>query len=110
VGELRLCRRRRATTDLAKKAGAAVFVEPRTFRHRRMAVFADTTGAAIGIWQPKTFNGAELANGAGSFAWTELNTVTSQLPRPSTQSVRLEANDMDMGGMSYTSGDLGTSR
>ena len=52
-----------ATTDLAKKAGATVFVERMDVSDiGRMAVFADETGAAIGVWQRKTFKGAELAN------------------------------------------------
>ena len=64
-----------ATVDLAKKAGAMVFVEPMDVSDiGRMAVFADPGGAVIGVWQPKTFTGAELANEAGAFAWNELNT------------------------------------
>ena len=50
-----------ATVELAKKAGAMVFVEPMDVSDiGRMAIFADPTGAAIGVWQPKTFIGAEL--------------------------------------------------
>ena len=52
-----------------------MFVEPMDVTDiGRMAVFADPEGAAIGVWQPKTFKGAELANEAGAFAWNELNT------------------------------------
>ena len=98
-----------ATADLAKKAGAAVFVEPMDVSDiGRMAVFADPTGAAIGIWQPKTFKGAELANEPGSFAWNELN--TRDLPAAKafyTEVFGWKANDMDMGGMSYTEWKLG---
>jgi hypothetical protein len=40
-----------------------VFVKPMDVGDiGRMAVFADPTGAALGIRQPKTFPGAELAN------------------------------------------------
>lgn len=39
-----------------------------------MAVFSDPTGAVCGIWQPGTFQGAELVNEAGSFGWNELGT------------------------------------
>ena len=64
-----------ATVDLAKKAGGMVFAEPMDVADiGRMAVFADPEGAVIGVWQPKTFKGAELANEAGAFAWNELNT------------------------------------
>jgi predicted enzyme related to lactoylglutathione lyase len=64
-----------ATTDLAKKAGATVFVEPMDVMDvGRMAVFADTTGAAIGLWQARAHIGADLANEPGAFCWNELQT------------------------------------
>jgi len=98
-----------ATVDLAKRAGATVFVDPMDVSDiGRMAVFADPTGAAIGVWQPKTFKGAELANEPGSFAWTELN--TRDLPAAKafyTEVFGWTANEMDMGGMSYTEWKLG---
>ncbi|HUC38453.1 MAG TPA: VOC family protein [Acidimicrobiales bacterium] len=97
------------TTELAKKAGATVFVEPMDVSDiGRMAVFADPTGAAIGIWQPKTFMGAELANEAGSFAWNELN--TRDLPAAKkfyTEVFGWTPNDLDMPGMNYTEWKLG---
>ncbi len=40
----------------------------------RMAVFADPTGAAFGVWQPKSFKGADLVNEPVSFCWCELMT------------------------------------
>jgi predicted enzyme related to lactoylglutathione lyase len=98
-----------ATVDLAKKAGANVFVEPMDVTDiGRMAVFADPTGAAIGIWQPKSFAGAELANEPGSFAWNELNTRDV----PAAKSFYTEVfgwtpNDLDMDGMKYTEWKLG---
>jgi predicted enzyme related to lactoylglutathione lyase len=97
------------TVDAAKKAGATVFVEPMDVMDiGRMAVFADPTGAAIGIWQPKTFIGAELANEAGSFCWNELNTRDV----PAAKSFYSEVfgwtpNDMDMDEMSYTEWKIG---
>ena len=98
-----------ATTDVAKKAGAAVFVEPMDVSDiGRMALFADPTGAAIGVWQPKTFNGAELANEPDSFAWNELNTRDVAAAKAFYPQVfGWKANDMDMGGMSYTEWKLG---
>jgi predicted enzyme related to lactoylglutathione lyase len=98
-----------ATTDLAKKAGAVVFVEPMDVSDiGRMAIFADPTGAAIGIWQPKTFSGAELVNEPGSFAWNELNTRDVPAAKAFyTEVFGWEANDMDTGGMSYTEWKLG---
>ncbi len=98
-----------ATTDLAKKAGASVFVEPMDVADiGRMALFADPTGAAIGLWQAKTFHGAELANEPGSFVWNELN--TREVPAAKafyTEVFGWKPNDMDMGGMSYTEWRLG---
>ena len=50
-----------ATVELAQEAGATVFVEPMDVSDiGRMDVFADPTGAAIGVWQPKSFIGAQL--------------------------------------------------
>ena len=93
-----------ATVDLAKKAGGIVFAEPMDVRDiGRMAVFADPEGAVIGVWQPKTFKGAELANETGAFAWTELN--TRDLPAAKafyTEVFGWTPNDLDMEGMSYT--------
>ena len=93
-----------ATTDLAKKAGAAVFVEPMDVMDiGRMAVFADPTGAALGIWQPKTHMGAELANEAGTFVWNELNTRDVPAAKAFYSAVfGWSPNDMEMGGMNYT--------
>ena len=63
------------TIAVATKAGATVFVEPMDVMDiGRMAVFADPTGAVIGLWQPKSFAGSEVANEAATFGWTELNT------------------------------------
>jgi predicted enzyme related to lactoylglutathione lyase len=98
-----------ATVELAKKAGATVFVEPMDVSDiGRLAVFADPTGAAIGIWQPKSFIGAELANEAGAFAWNELNTRDLQASKAFyTEVFGWEPSDVDMGGTSYTEWKLG---
>jgi hypothetical protein len=73
-----------------------------------MAVFADPTGAVVGVWQPKTFKGAELANEAGAFAWNELNTRDIPAARAFyTEVFGWKPNDLDMGGMSYTEWKLG---
>ena len=39
-----------------------------------MAVFTDPTGAFFGIWQAKSFIGAEVKGDAGAIGWNELNT------------------------------------
>jgi predicted enzyme related to lactoylglutathione lyase len=98
-----------ATVDLAKKAGGAVFAEPMDVADiGRLAVFADPEGAVIGLWQPKTFKGAELANETGTFVWNELNTRNVSAAKAFYAEVfGWEPNDLDMGGMSYTEWKLG---
>ena len=74
----------------------------------RMAVFADPTGAAIGVWQPKSFIGAELANEAGAFTWNELNTRDLAAAKAFYSVVfGWEPHDADMGEMTYTEWKLG---
>ena len=64
-----------ATVTKAKDAGGTVFAEPMDVMDLgRMAVFADPTGAVIGIWQPKEMKGAQLVNEPVSVCWNELNT------------------------------------
>ena len=41
----------------------------------RMAIFADPTGAVIGLWQPHQHVGAQLANEPGTYCWSELITT-----------------------------------
>jgi uncharacterized protein len=64
-----------ATTAEVREAGGMVMAEPMDVMDLgRMAVFADTTGAAFGVWQPGTFIGAQVVNEAGAVVWNELNT------------------------------------
>ena len=63
------------TADKVKAAGGGVIVEPMDVMDiGRMAVFTDPTGAAFGIWEPKTFNGADLVNEPNSLCWNEVRT------------------------------------
>jgi len=98
-----------AAVDRATKAGAMVFAGPMDVSDiGRMAVFADPTGAAIGVWQPKTFVGAELANEAGALVWNELN--TRDVPASEafyTGVFGWVPNDAAMEGMDYTEWRLG---
>jgi hypothetical protein len=97
------------TVERARKAGAVVFAEPMDVSDiGRMAVFADPTGAVIGVWQPKSFIGAELANESGALVWTELN--SRDLPAAKafySEVFGWEPSDLDMGGMDYTEWKLG---
>jgi predicted enzyme related to lactoylglutathione lyase len=98
-----------AVVARAVAAGAMVFAGPMDVSDiGRMAVLADPTGAAIGVWQPKTFIGAELANEAGAFAWNELNTRDLAASKAFyTEVFGWEASDAGMEGMDYTEWKLG---
>jgi uncharacterized protein len=63
------------TAAKVKDAGGNVIVEPMDVMDiGRMAFFADPTGAAFGIWQPKSFPGADLVNEPNSLCWNEVLT------------------------------------
>jgi predicted enzyme related to lactoylglutathione lyase len=64
-----------ATGEKVKAAGGSVVVAPMDVMDiGRMAFFADPAGAVFGVWQPKSFKGADLVNEPNSFCWTELAT------------------------------------
>ena len=64
-----------ATVARAKVAGATVFIEPmQVMEAGHMAMFADPTGAVLGLWQPGQHKGADVANEPVSWCWSELNT------------------------------------
>jgi predicted enzyme related to lactoylglutathione lyase len=98
-----------ATVELARKAGAAVFVEPMdVMQAGRMAIFADPTGAVLGIWQPKDHMGADLANEPGAFTWNELDTRDIPAAKSFYPEVfGWQPNDMEMDGSAYTEWKLG---
>jgi predicted enzyme related to lactoylglutathione lyase len=67
-------------TKKAESAGGTVIVAPMdVMTAGRMAIFADTTGAIIAVWQPGDHKGAQLINEPGAFTWCELS--TSDLPK-----------------------------
>ena len=64
-----------ATVEKAREAGGAVIVEPMSvLDYGRMAVLADPTGAAFGIWQGGTNGGFGVVKETGAVNWNELNT------------------------------------
>ncbi len=64
-----------ATVEKAREAGGAVLVEPMSvLDYGRMAVLADPTGAAFGIWQAGTNVGFGIVKDTGAVNWNELNT------------------------------------
>ncbi|MCL2769404.1 MAG: VOC family protein [Solirubrobacterales bacterium] len=64
-----------ATAEKVKTAGGSVMIEPMDVLDiGRMAMFADPTGAVFGVWQPKSFAGADLVNEPGALCWNEVLT------------------------------------
>jgi predicted enzyme related to lactoylglutathione lyase len=65
----------RATVRTAAEHGGQVHMEAMDVPEQgSMAMIADATGAAIGVWQPAGMNGYELAAEPGTPAWHELHT------------------------------------
>ena len=63
------------TAAKVKAAGGTVMVDPMDVMDLgRMAFFVDPTGAVIGVWQPRTFAGADLVNEPNSLCWNEVVT------------------------------------
>jgi predicted enzyme related to lactoylglutathione lyase len=64
-----------ATAEQVAAAGGTVMLPPMDVMDiGRMAVFADPQGAVFGIWQPKTFAGADIVNVPNSLCWNECRT------------------------------------
>jgi hypothetical protein len=97
--------------DKVKKAGGMVFVEPMDVLDvGRMAIFADPTGAAAAIWQPRSHPGAGVVNEPGALVWNELN--TRDIPAAKafyTDVFGWDADTNQMGEMEYTEWKLGDS-
>jgi uncharacterized protein len=98
-----------ATIAKVKGAGGTVFVEPMDVLDvGRMAVFADSTGAALAVWQPKLHKGAGLVNEPGSLVWNELNTRDTAAASTFYRDVfGWSAETGQMGEMEYTEWKLG---
>ncbi|WP_346960407.1 VOC family protein [uncultured Arthrobacter sp.] len=64
-----------ATAEAVKAHGGQVYLEPMDVPEQgKMAMFADATGASIGVWEPREMQGFELAAEPGAPAWHELHT------------------------------------
>ena len=69
-----------AVTAKVEPAGGKIMLEPMDVMGAgRMAVYSDSTGAAIAAWQPGEHQGAQLVNEPGALTWNEL--ATSDLAR-----------------------------
>lgn len=73
----------------------------------RMAVCADLTGVPFNIWQSGEHRGAQLANEAGAFTWTELNTRDVDKAKPFYESVFGWTGETVTEPMPYTTFKLG---
>ncbi len=100
-----------ASVAEATQAGGTVFVQPMDVLDvGRMAVFADTTGAAVAVWQPAKHIGAGLVNEPGALAWNELNTRDVNAAKSFYRAVfGWEGETGSMGEMEYTEWKLGGS-
>src|SRR5690606_5065095 len=64
-----------ATAAAAEAAGGTISMPPMDVMDQgRMAMLADPTGAAVGLWQPAAHQGADVFNAPGSMTWNELQT------------------------------------
>ncbi len=60
-------------------AGGTVMIEPMDVTDiGRMAYFIDPGGAVFGVWQAKTFTGADIVNEPNSLCWNEVMTRDSE--------------------------------
>jgi predicted enzyme related to lactoylglutathione lyase len=93
-----------ATTQAVKDAGGQVLMGPMDVMGQgRMAVFMDSTGAAISIWQPQLHQGAQVVNEPGSFSWNELYTRDIPAAREFYRKVfGWGVEEADMGNGKYT--------
>jgi predicted enzyme related to lactoylglutathione lyase len=93
-----------ATIARATIAGATIFMEPTEIMQAgHMALFADPTGAVLGLWQPAEHKGADVANEPGTWCWNELNTRDVDKASSFYHHVfDWEANRSAFEGMDYT--------
>jgi predicted enzyme related to lactoylglutathione lyase len=100
-----------ATVTKVKAAGGMVFVEPMDVLDvGRMSVFADPSGAAAAVWEPRRHIGAGLVNEPGALAWNEL--ATRDIPAATAfygEVFGWKGETADMGPMEYTTWKLGES-
>jgi uncharacterized protein len=98
-----------ATMAAVKEAGGDPFFGPMDVLDTgRMGIFRDPTGAALGVWQPRTMTGFEVADQPGSFAWFDLNTKDVEAAKPFYSAVLgWGSKTSGEGQMQYTEWKLG---
>lgn len=92
-----------ATAARIAAHGGRVLFEPTDIGpYGRMAICADPTGAAFGLWQPKAHVGVGLINEPGAMAWNEVNTRDAAAAATFYAAVfGLRAEVMDINGAPY---------
>jgi hypothetical protein len=93
-----------ATVARATIAGANIFMEPTQIMEAgHMALFADPSGAVIGVWQAGQHTGAQVANDPDTWCWNELQTRdTAKATSFYTHVFDWEAGSAGFEGMDYT--------
>ena len=93
-----------ATMARAQAAGAQTIMPAMDVTDvGRMGLFADPTGAVLGLWQPRSMKGAGLVNEPGSLTWDELNTRDADAAKAFyTATFGWGAVTSPMDGMEYT--------
>jgi uncharacterized protein len=71
------------SVGIARSSGGSVLLEPTDVMDvGRVAIVADPTGAALGLWQPRRHTGAEIVNEPVSLTWNELDTRDTEAAKP----------------------------
>ncbi|HXQ76437.1 MAG TPA: VOC family protein [Acidimicrobiales bacterium] len=93
-----------ATVARATIAGGTILLEPMPVMEAgHMALFADPTGAVLGLWQPGQHKGADVANDPDTWCWNELNTRdVAKATSFYTHVFDWEASKAAFDGMEYT--------
>jgi predicted enzyme related to lactoylglutathione lyase len=70
------------TTERCESLGGHTLFGPQEVMNLgTMAIISDTTGARLGLWQPKEMKGVARKDEHGSWAWTELLTSDAEASR-----------------------------
>lgn len=95
--------------EVATSAGATSVMPPMDVMDLgRMGLLVDPTGAFIGLWQPRSYIGAQIMGEPGSLGWFELVTRQPDAGRDFyTEVLGWTAQTMPMGDFDYTVFNLG---
>lgn len=97
-----------AATAVTAAGGQVIMPPMDVMEYGRMAVAADPTGAAFGLWQSGTHTGAELVNEPGSVTWNEVLTTDVEAAKAFyAAAFGYGYEDMDAPGVTYATIQLG---